>query len=273
MRRMLQAVGVIGLVWMMLGIMVPPAAAAPRNDSPSTAIDIPSIPFSYEQDTTGADANGPRFCSNNTSVFFTFTPSDTVRVQVDTFGSDYDTVLGIYTRDGRVDPVRCDDDRLGVASGARFRARAGTTYFMMVAQCCGSGDSYGGGNLVLHVDAISIAALEAMLEVSGTGTFDPVGGSATIGGTLTCSSALFVGLDGILRQVRGGLYLARGYTGLYEPCEPGDPVEWSVEVDSETSYAFGAGDSRLTYWAMASDGWRWVQLADREKVAITLQGS
>jgi hypothetical protein len=270
---MLRTAGCIGLTATILAVMATPSLAAPRNDSPSTAIEVPSIPFSYQQDTTGANANGPRFCSNNTSVFFTFTPSDSVRVQVDTFGSDYDTVLSIYTRDGGVDPIRCDDDRVGVASGARFRARAGTTYFIMVAQCCGSGDSHGGGDLVLHVHEVSVASLEATLEVSGTGTFDPVGGSATIGGTVTCSSAVVVGVEGILRQVRSGLYLARGYPWLQAPCEPGDPMAWSVEVDSETSYAFGAGASRLTYWAYASDGWQWVLLTDRERANITLQSS
>lgn len=255
-------------------MLAPPAAAAPPNDSPATAIEIASIPYSYEQDTTGADANGPRFCSNNTSVFFTFTPSETVRVQVDTFGSDYDTVLSIYTRDRGVNPIRCDDDRVGVASGARLRARAGTTYFIMVAQCCGSGESYGGGNLVLHVDPVSRARLDATLQVSATGTYDPVGGSAIVGGTVTCSTAAFVFLDGTLRQVRNGLYLARGYVSYSGACEPGEPVAWSAEVESETSYAFGTGDSRFTYWAGATDGFdQWIGLADRLKVTIALQAS
>ncbi len=252
----------------------PPAAAAPSNDSPSTAVEVPSVPFTYEQDTTGANGNGPRFCSNNTSVFFTFTPSDTARVQVDTMGSDYDTVLSIYTRDGRVDPLRCNDDRFGLASGARFRARAGRTYHIMVAQCCGNGDNYGGGNLVLRVGAVPTGPLDATLEVSSIGVFDPVGGSATIGGRFTCSTPAFVALDGIFRQVRGGLYLARGYASWSGFCEPGQPVDWSVEVDSETSYAFGAGDSRLVYWAGASDGFKqWIALADQERVTISLAAS
>ena len=44
-------------------------------------------------------ADGPRFCSNERSVFYAFTPAEDVYVQVDTLGSDYDTVLAIYTRD------------------------------------------------------------------------------------------------------------------------------------------------------------------------------
>jgi hypothetical protein len=260
------AVSALVLVW------APPAAAAPPNDSQSTAVEVPSIPFTYEQDTTGANGNGPRFCSNNTSVFFRFTSSDTARVQVDTIGSDYDTVLSIYTRDGGVNPVRCNDDRFGLASGDRFRAHAGQTYYIMVAQCCGNGDSYGGGNLVLRVDAVPTAPLQATLEVSATGTYDPVGGSATIGARLTCSTPAFVGLDGILRQVRSGLYLARGYASWYALCEPGTPVEWSIEVDSETSYAFGSGDARLTYWAGASDGFnQGIVLAEQRRVTISLQ--
>jgi len=256
----------------MVLVMAPPAAAAPPNDSPSTAVEIRSIPFTYDQDTTGADANGPRFCGNNTSVFFRFTPSDSARIQVDTIGSDYDTVLSVYTVDGGTDPVRCNDDRFGVASGVRFRARANTTYFIMVAQCCGSGESYGGGHLVLRVDEVSIEPLEATLQVSATGTYDPIGGSATISGTITCSTTAFVGVEGLLRQVRAGLYVARGYAWFSGLCEPGAPLPWSAELDSETAYAFGSGDSRFTYWAGASDGFsQWVQLADRERVTIALQ--
>lgn len=271
MGRAIRTAGLLGLASMMLGLMAPPAMAAPPNDSESTAIEVSSIPFTYEQDTAEADANGPRFCSNNTSVFFTFTPSDTFRVQVDTFGSDYDTVLSVYTRSGGVDQVRCNDDRFGVASGARFQARAGTTYFIMIAECCGSGGSGSGGELTLHVGAASNEPVEATLEISPTGTYDPVGGSATISGTITCPTTAAAGLDGVLRQVRDGLYVARAYLYSSAMCEPGDPVAWSVEVDSETSYAFAAGDSRLTYSAYASDGWNWTELAYGEKVTVTLQ--
>ena len=274
MRRVLRAVGVVGVVWAMLGAMAPPAMAAPRNDSPSTAMVIPSIPFSHTQDTTGADASGPRFCSNNTSVFFTFTPSDTVRVQVDTFGSDYDTVLSVYTRNGRVDPIRCNDDRVDVASGARFRARAGTTYFLMVAQCCGSGDSYGGGTLVLNVEQVSREPLEATLEVSGTGTVDPATGIATIGGTVTCSKRSVVGIDAILRQLRQGLFVARGYAGTQIACAPGGPVAWSQEVDTETGIAFGTGPATLTYWAAAYDGFRdFLELAMQVRISVELSAA
>lgn len=258
----------------MVLLVAQPAVAAPPNDSPSTAVEIRSIPFTYDQDTTGADANGPRFCGNNTSVFFRFTPSDPVRVQVDTIGSDYDTVLSVYTVDGGTSPVRCNDDRFGVTSGVRFRALAGTTYYIMVAQCCGSGESYGGGHLVLRVDEVSTEPLEATLEVSTSGTYDPIGGSATIGGTITCSTASYVGVEGILRQVRAGLYVARAYAWFQGLCEPGTPLSWSAEVDSETAYAFGSGDSRFTYWAGASDGFRqWVQLADRERMTIALRAA
>jgi hypothetical protein len=121
--------------------------AAPERTE-TGAVLISSLPFTYDEDTTGATDDGPSFCSNRASVFFSFTPDSDERIQVDTAGSDYDTVLSIYTRDEKAHPVKCNDDRFRAQSGVRFRASAGTTYIAMVA-------SYGesGGQLTLHVSA------------------------------------------------------------------------------------------------------------------------
>lgn len=108
---------------------------SPSNDQESGAIPIGALPFTTSQDTTEATASGPNFCPTRASVFYSFTPSVTERVQVDTIGSDYDTILGVYRRTNtcQVRAMRCDDDRFGLTSGVRFRAVAGKTYIVMTS--------------------------------------------------------------------------------------------------------------------------------------------
>jgi hypothetical protein len=256
----------------MVGVLAPPAVAAPPgNDSQSGAVEVTDLPFTYEQDTTGANANGPRFCSNNTSVFFRFTPSANVRVQVDTIGSDYDTVLSVYTRDGGVHDIGCNDDVFGLQSAVRFRARAGVTYYLMVAQCCGSGDEYGGGDLVLTVSRVGRGPFEATITLDAAGTADPATGIATISGTATCTARSALALEGVLRQLRQGLFVARGWVSVQIGCVPGEPVEWTVDVDTDTGVAFGDGSARLAYSAWAWDGFEsYLELAVDEQASIDL---
>lgn len=251
-----------------LVVTAPPAfAEGPTNDRPRDAVEISSLPFSFEQDTAGASRTGPRFCSNTASVFFRYRAAETSRVQVDTYGSEYDTMLGVYTRSRGVRELRCNDDRVGLDSAVRFRARAGTTYLIMVG-------AYGrgpGGWLRLHAAEVSSEPLTATLEVDVDGTFDPVGGGAIVGGTTMCSSPVGVYLYGVLRQVRDGLYVARGSDEVMVYCSAYGPSVWTFELDTHTGYAFGPGRARFTYWAYATDGFReGVQIAEREKVGVTL---
>src|SRR4029450_4496971 len=131
------------------------AAAPPSNDTEAGAIEIGSLPFTHSQDTPGATADGPRFCSSRASVFYAFTPDATGRVQIDLIGSEYDTTLGVYTHKagGGTRGVTCSDDRFGSAAGVRFRAVAGVRYYGMVGHCGGRRGG-GGGPLVLTARAV-----------------------------------------------------------------------------------------------------------------------
>jgi hypothetical protein len=237
------------------------SASPPSNDSESGAISVDAVPFTQSVDTTDASADGPRFCTTQASVFYLFTPSADVRVQVDTLGSGYDTTLAIYTRDdvGQVRRIGCNDDRFGLASGLRFRAVAGTDYLFMVGSCCGNpprGEPGQGGPLVLTVTEVSNVPIEATIEVEG-GSVDPGTGIATITGTITCTTRSRVYAEGTLRQVRQGMFVARGYWYAYIPCTPGAPTPWSMEVDTETSVAFGAGPATIRRTLLdAYAGWR-----------------
>jgi hypothetical protein len=247
----------------------PALAAPPSNDTEAGAVVIDAVPFTHSADTSEATPDGPGFCSNNASVFYRFTPTEDARVQIDLVGSDYDTTLGVYRRDaeGAVVPMKCNDDRFGLDSGVRFRARPGTTYYVIVGQCCGNGRT-GGGRLELNVSEVIPLAIEMTVQVSETGTVDT--GMATISGTVTCNQRSILYAEGTLRQLRGDdLYLARGWFWVEGGCMPGAPAAWSVEVDTETAIAFGAGSAALRMGSRASDGWDSVPL-DRSDVTIQL---
>jgi hypothetical protein len=239
------------------------AAAAPSNDTEAGAIEISSLPFTHSMDTSDATTDGPRFCSTPASVFYSFTPETTSRVQVDLIGSEYDTTLGVYTRSdaGEVQPVTCNDDRFGLASGVRFRARAGVTYFLIVGQCCGHRGG-GGGVLVLTAGVVTNVDLEYAIQVTG-GTTDPATGIATLTGTVTCNERSAVYREATLRQLRQEIFVARAYFYNSAVCTPDSPSQWSVEVDTETGIAFGPGPAVMRTWYESGyDGWRDVVYQD-----------
>jgi PKD repeat protein len=132
------------------------AQGAPANDDFSNATIISALPFTNNVDTTGATsaADDPAGCGNNGSVWYAFTPSQTEAITANTFGSNYDTILSVFTGTrGALTLVACNDDSAGtLQSEVDFTATAGTTYFFMISQCCGSGGS-GGGQLAFNVSA------------------------------------------------------------------------------------------------------------------------
>lgn len=270
-KRML---GVAVAISVVTGANVMPAlASVPSNDTEAGAVVIGAVPFTHTADTTEATPGGPDFCTNSGSAFYRFTPTEDVWIQVDLVGSDYDTTLGAYTRDaeGKVQPLACNDDRLGDSAGVRLRVEAGTTYYFMAGRCCRSGRT-GGGELVLTVSEVVTEPLEVTFEVLDTGTVDPETGIATISGTATCNKRSSVYSEGRLRQLRGELFVARGYLGAYGTCAPDAPLEWTVDVETETSVVFGAGPATVTRWyTSAYAGWReWVDEYETVTVTISL---
>ena len=147
------------------------AFAAPVNDDFASATVITSLPFSTTEDTTAAtwDPSDPSSCSSNGSVWLSFTPSSDMQLEADTFGSTYDTVLSAWTgSQGSLNLVACNDDFSGPQSKISFPATAGTTYYFMVAFCCGSG-SNGGGNLQFSVSQILPAANDDFADATSIG--------------------------------------------------------------------------------------------------------
>ncbi|WP_157744472.1 PKD domain-containing protein [Micromonospora viridifaciens] len=147
------------------------AYAAPGNDDFTVATVIGEIPYSTTVDTSGAtsDPTDPTGCANNGSVWFRYTPTSNTRLRVDTFGSDYDTVLSAWSGEqGSLTQLGCNDDTNGTQSQISFTGTAGTTYYFMVGICCGDG-SAGGGSLRFTIDEFQTAANDSFANALPVG--------------------------------------------------------------------------------------------------------
>ncbi len=110
----------------------------------------------YTQQTEGATValdDPVMSCIDNqqgaVTVWYRFVSPDSGVLHLDTFGSDYDTVLAVYTGDrGNLFEVDCDDDTQGLQSALDIPVVAGEAYHVQVAGYPGSS----GGSLQLSVE-------------------------------------------------------------------------------------------------------------------------
>jgi hypothetical protein len=129
------------------------ASAQPANDDFDNAIEVTGLPFSDTQNTVDATTadDDPDCAGNGHTVWYAFTPDEDARISADTFGSDYDTTLSVYTGDlGSLSQIACNDDTNSLQSRVTFDAVAGETYYFMIGACCDGP----GGNLVVSVDVV-----------------------------------------------------------------------------------------------------------------------
>jgi hypothetical protein len=249
---------------------LPSAASAivsPPNDLIENATKIESLPFTDTLDTTAAHGDGPRACGNSGSVFYKFKPSVDVRIQADTFGSDYDTVLAVLQGPLKnLDVVKCNDDAFDVQSLVQLHAEAGRRYFFEVSRCCRSGGD-GGGNLVFTVQQLPLGELTVDIAITG-GTIDMVSGDVTLEGTVDCSHPAVIELFGSLRQRRSDLFLARASFDESIHC-PGGSTPLSMELAPDSFVSFVAGDAKLTFTTFAFDGENQLEEETSEVIALT----
>ena len=123
----------------------------PANDDFDQATQIASLPFSDSLSTfTATDAvDDPHDCISSVgkTIWYSLTASANMTIEVNTFGSDFDTVLAAYvgTR-GQLNQIGCNDDASGVQSQLFLDVSAGQTVFFMVG-----GFSSSSGNLIFTV--------------------------------------------------------------------------------------------------------------------------
>jgi hypothetical protein len=264
-RSHLMMVGLLATVFS-LGVTIPAYAAPPPNDDFDNATVITGLPFTDTISTVEATTapDDPDCAGTSATVWYVFTPDTDLRIQADTFGSDYDTTLSVYTGTrGNLTQLACNDDLQGLQSGVRFDAVAGTTYFFMV----GAFDGLPGGNLVFHVLqappplTVELTVDQATVDQSGV---------VTLTGTLTCNRpALFAEVSGTLSQ-RKGRFQARGFFFTDAGCSPaGEP--WSATLTSDTGTIFLPGRATIEANATACDGFECV--SDSVSGTIRLQRS
>jgi Zn-dependent metalloprotease/N-acetylneuraminic acid mutarotase/fibronectin type 3 domain-containing protein len=137
---------------LMLNASVMGDASNDDFNAPTVIDGLPYISAQNIADATQADDDPFLTCARDgqrdNSVWYSYTPDTTAIVKFDTFGSGYDTVLGVWTGSrGSLTQVACNDISLSVWSQVSFAASAGVTYYIEVA---GFGDTGGSMKLTLH---------------------------------------------------------------------------------------------------------------------------
>lgn len=114
---------------------------------------VSALPFTDQVNTvfTTETAEHTPSCGNGSRskrVAYQFTPTRSGTVTMDTFGSDYNTILSVWTGSASAfTEVACNDDDAGTTqSRVSFAATAGTTYTFLVTSF-----NNDGGTLVFHL--------------------------------------------------------------------------------------------------------------------------
>ena len=105
--------------------------SAPPNDNFGAATGVGALPANFTATTAAAtlESGEPApGCGSGfgKSLWYTFTPGATTQVTVSTAGSNFDTILGVWTGNalGALTAVTCNDDFTGTQSQVAFTATA-----------------------------------------------------------------------------------------------------------------------------------------------------
>jgi len=249
-------------------LQISPALAQPVNDDFDDALVIPGLPFTDSIDTSDATAASddpvPSCVETSHTVWYQFTPTETMHISANTFGSDYDTTLSVFTGErGSLTEVACNDDTFDVQSRVTFEAQAGEAYHFMA----GSFFDSPGGELVFNLDMAG-PPLEFDLSVDPTGSVKPSTGVVVITGQVECSRQAFVDIFLVVEQ-RIGRFIIRGFGGeIIEDCD--GITSWSITVVGENGlFVGGKVDVSAFAFAFSGDG---EEAFDEEFLTVKLQG-
>lgn len=227
----------------------PVLAAPPGNDIYSGSVTVGALPFTDTLDTSEAttDADDTEWNAScgapatDASVWYELTPAEDIGVVVDASASSYTTgIAAVIGAPGSFETVACGPDAIV------FFAAAGETYSIIVFddQFDESGN---GGTLSLLIDEAPPPPT-VDVAVDPTAQFDPMSGSVTVTGTVTCSSEgpiEFSFIDVQLEQ-RAGRFIIRGFGGTDFACD-GATHDWSVLVFGDNGLFKGGRALSLTF--------------------------
>jgi Putative Ig domain len=233
-------------------------APPPANDDFGSATAVSSIPYTINEDATSATVapDDPYCYGRNQTVWFAYTPQSNIRLEANTFGSNYDTTVSAYTGTrGALTPVACNDDSAGtLQSRVRFDATAGTTYYFMASTF--SIFPALPANLAFNLK-LAPPPFTFTPTVAQFGSVTPSTGAVTINGSVTCSEPAYVTLYGQLKQMRGGVPI-NGFFSAFVPCD--GTASWSSTLYSQTALFHGrsallysGGKATVTATAFAFD--------------------
>ena len=216
-----------------------PSYEPPANDDFDNATPITVLPFTAFSNTREAtpSTDDPTDCyGTNASVWYELTSITNIRIQVDTFGSDYDTVVAVYTGTrGSLNLIACWDYPCFTLD-----VQAGETYYFMVTSYYGMG-----GNLVFSVDVAPPPPPPLTIDLQ----VDPVNfvnnGITTVSGTVNSSAPLDFGYVSVQVRQKAGRVFITGYNNTYVYAADG---RWTVQVSGDIG-PFKAG--KVTVRAIA----------------------
>jgi hypothetical protein len=228
MKRMPVSISLLMLFTM--AFATPVLAAPPSNDTYAGRTVIGTLPFSESLDTTQAttDADDTELnaeCgapSTDASVWYELTPTTDLMVLVDVSSSDYPAGVLVGTGSpGSFAIVSCGP------GATAFFAETGVTYAILVIDDQSDGGLNGGTLTISVAEAPPPPTID--VTVDPIGTFNPTAGSATISGTVVCSSdADFAFVDVELRQ-QVGRFVINGFGSIDVFCD-GTAQPWTLEV-------------------------------------------
>lgn len=264
--------GNIGATYTDITVIAPP----PPNDDFNNATVVPSIPFSTSENATNATvAQDDPFCvERNQTVWYAFRPTRNIRLEANTFGSNYDTTLSVYTGSrGALTQVACNDDSNGtLQSRVRFDATAGTTYYFMAS----SFSPVDPANLTFNL-LQAPPPLNIVPTVTQFGSVDPTTGVVTLSGFVTATQPTFVTIFGQLKQMHGGKPID-GFFSAFIPCNAGTNP-WSVTIQSVPALFHGrsvalytGGKASVSATASAFDPDTDEEIVRNLSATVTLRG-
>jgi hypothetical protein len=200
---------------------------------------VNTLPFNVNLDTRFATSEGYDYCGPSVaSVWYRFTPTNDVRLQIDTSTSSYFAIPYVYTgAPDLLSQVLCGRSQI-----VRVDLSAWNTYYIEIASW-----SSVGGNLALRL-SVAPPPLAITLSLNTLGSVNPTTGIADVAGTVSCNQSAYVFGNGTVQQKIGN-GVVNGYIAISGFCDVALPMAWHANVNSQPSDPLGRGRAATLFTA------------------------